>query len=842
MSRQSKWKSDNARGTYGVLLIFGICVFSIAFIVLSNYCKQSTTDNARETLIFVEDCIGRVKEYMLSDKTKSLVRLLDKTKGLSQCLGVGEAYQESDLDEAKLDEYIYNQRMTGIIVLDEDLNLVIQSSTDGDAYAYWRDEIESEDIKSIANHSKRSYLTRVDKDDCVYDFVAVGCDETEGVVIGYVRRDEKPGETESVYMEDLMDDFTFKQDAIIVISDGNTIISSNLESIKGNTISESFDGKDGTESLSPILVDGNLWYYMKNNAYNYQVYVCFSVGKVMQVGMAILGFAIILYAMLWMLFVLLRHRTVMGNLLQIKKQYAIIDAINSIYSANFLIHLDTGVMETIKAPDKLVEKLKNVTNASDVLDWIVGNLVADSYCSEYREFMNVDTMAQRLENKKCISFSYEDIYGEWYLSILIPQQRGENDKITGVLAITRNISEDKRRESVVLDSLQHALGEAQRANMAKNNFLRRMSHDVRTPINGVCGMVEISRRYIGDEAKQEECRRKILNAAGFLLDLVNSVLDMSKLESGEIKLESKPFHLIQLLGDIRTVAEITGENAQVTYTDQHESILHTNLIGSPVHLRQILQNISSNAIKYNRKGGFVHLTAREISADADTAMFEFVCEDNGIGMSEEFQIRAFEPFAQEHDAARTAYHGVGLGLAITKELVEQMGGTITFTSHENEGTTFTIRIPFQINHAVQDVSEQAEAFQDISIEGVRVLLVEDNELNMEIAEFLLEDEGAMVTQAYNGQEALDLFANNAPGTFDIILMDVMMPVMDGREATRRIRSLERDDAVEIPIVAVTANAFLDDVEESFAVGMNGHLTKPLDADKLKKEIYRLVIV
>lgn len=823
-----------------VFVAFGVCIFSIAFFLLVKYCRHNTTENAQETLVFAEDCISRMKEYVLKDRTKSLISLLDKTSELSTRAESEMEDSAVESEENWLDEYVYEQRMTGAMILDEELNLVLQSTSDGDAYSYWKDEIESENVEKILQYPKRSYSVRMDREGDSYDFVAVAREDAAGVVIGYVRHAEESSEIENAYMEDLMKDFTFKQDAVVAISDGDTVIGSNVSEIQGYEIVERNDGADDTQSLCRVEVNGYIWYYMKGKAYEYDVYVCFSANKVMQVGMEALGFSVVLYVMLWMLFVLLRHRTMMGNLIQLEKQYHIIHAISSIYSANFLIHLETHTSETIKAPDMMAEKLQGVTSSDDVLDWVVGNLVQDSYCDEYREFMDVDTMAQRLENKKCISYSYEDIYGEWYLAILVPQQRDKNGEITHVLAITRNISDDKRREFDVLDSLQHALDEAQRANMAKNNFLRRMSHDVRTPINGVCGMVEISRHYIGDEVKQEECREKILNATGFLLDLVNSVLDMSKLESGEIKLESRSFDLLTLLGDVHTVAEITGESAQITYTDQCEAVEHTRLIGSPIHLRQILQNVTSNAIKYNQKGGFVHLKVREAASDSDTVTLEFICEDNGIGMSTEFQSHIFEPFAQEHDAARTVYHGVGLGLAITKELVEQMGGTIRFVSHVKEGTTFTIRIPFQIDHEAQETLEELETQKEISLEGVRVLLVEDNMLNMEISEFLLEDEGAVVTEACNGQEALDLFANSEPGTFDIILMDIMMPVMDGREATRRIRALERDDAVEIPIVAVTANAFLDDVEESYAVGMNGHLTKPLDIDKLKKEVYRLV--
>ena len=352
---------------------------------------------------------------------------------------------------------------------------------------------------------------------------------------------------------------------------------------------------------------------------------------------------------------------------------------------------------------------------------------------------------------------------------------------------------------------------------------------IRTPINGIRGMVEIGDHYSEDLAKQAECRRKIWDASTLLLELVNEVLDMGKLESGEILLESCPFNVIELKDGIRQTMERAAAERGITMTDRTE-VKHTTLIGSPLHLKRLLMNILSNAIKYNKDNGSIDLTCREVRSDGKTAWIEFICADTGIGMSEEFQKHLYEPFTQEHSDARTSYNGTGLGMAITKSLVEKMGGTIECRSKLGEGTTYCITIPFAIDSSTAPRVEETAALPAATPEGMHVLLAEDNELNIEIAVFVLENAGVTVTKAVNGQDALDQFAASAPGTFDAIIMDVMMPVMDGYQATRAIRQLDRPDAGSIPILAMTANAFVEDRRRAYEAGMNEHLTKPLEPE------------
>ena len=385
-----------------------------------------------------------------------------------------------------------------------------------------------------------------------------------------------------------------------------------------------------------------------------------------------------------------------------------------------------------------------------------------------------------------------------------------------------------------------AAKKAEAANEAKTEFLQRMSHDIRTPINGICGMIDMAEHYADDMEKQTEYRAKIKEASNLLLELVNDVLDMSKLESGEVVLEEVPFNLSKISEEVLVVIEQIAAEQNIRIVWEKKEITHRDLIGSPRYVKRVMMNFLSNAVKYNRANGHIYLSCREIpSEQPGMTTMEFVCRDTGIGMTEEFQKHIFEPFAQEYMGSRTKFAGTGLGMAIARKLVEKMGGTITFESEKGVGTTFVIRVPFRIDTDRSDRVETGEK-QEASIRGMHILLAEDNELNMEIAEFMLQNEGAVVTKAWNGQEAVELFEKSRSGEFDVILMDIMMPVMNGYEATKMIRSLDREDAKEVLIIAMTANAFTEDRIRAKEAGMDEHIAKPVDTELLVKIIHKLV--
>ena len=388
--------------------------------------------------------------------------------------------------------------------------------------------------------------------------------------------------------------------------------------------------------------------------------------------------------------------------------------------------------------------------------------------------------------------------------------------------------------------LLSAAKKAEAANEAKTEFLQRMSHDIRTPINGICGVVNMADHYADDMEKQTEYRTKVKEASNLLLELVNDVLDMSKLDAGEVVLEESPFNLSKISEEVLVVIDQIAAEQNIRIVWEKKEIIHRDLIGSPGYVKRVMMNILSNAVKYNKENGQIYISCMEIpSEQPKTTTMEFVCRDTGIGMTEEFQKHVFEPFAQEHTGSRTKFTGTGLGMAIAKKLVEKMGGTITFESAEDVGTTFVIRVPFRIDTDRSDKVETGEKTEE-SIRGMHILLAEDNELNMEIAEFMLQNEGAVVTKAWNGQEAVELFEKSRSGEIDVILMDIMMPVMNGYEATKMIRSLDREDAKEVSIIAMTANAFTEDRIRAKEAGMDEHIAKPVDTELLVKIIHKLV--
>ena len=408
--------------------------------------------------------------------------------------------------------------------------------------------------------------------------------------------------------------------------------------------------------------------------------------------------------------------------------------------------------------------------------------------------------------------------------------------ITNLAHQKQEQEKDEKYKAELLKSAK----KAEAANEAKTEFLQRMSHDIRTPINGICGMIDVAEHYADDMEKQTECRAKIKETSHLLLELINEVLDMSKLESGEVVLEEIPFNLNNISKEIFVVIEQIATEQNIRIVWEKKEITHWNLIGSPGYVKRIMMNILSNAVKYNKENGYIYISCQEFTSEQEgRVMIEFICRDTGIGMTKDFQKHLFEPFAQEHTGSRTKFSGTGLGMPITKKLIEKMGGTITFESKKGEGTTFVIKIPFKIDQDA-DKDKKQKDMSEKSIKDLKILLVEDNELNMEIAEFVLQNEGVSVTKAWNGQEAVEIFKKSRPDEFDVILMDIMMPVMNGYEAAKIIRTLDRDDAKTVPIIAMTANAFTEDRLKSKESGMNEHIAKPIDAKLLVKVISEFV--
>ena len=401
--------------------------------------------------------------------------------------------------------------------------------------------------------------------------------------------------------------------------------------------------------------------------------------------------------------------------------------------------------------------------------------------------------------------------------------------------ITETMVAKNRQEQSILELLERV----RRANSAKSEFLSHMSHDLRTPINGILGMLAIMEKSQNDPDRQSECRKKIRVSTEHLLSLVNDVLQVSKQQSGRPATVEEPFDLHDILENSISLLSAKAEEREIQLTLKEADLKHGRLIGNPLHVQQILMNIIDNALKYNRPHGSVFIQVKELSCEDGTAVYRFVIEDTGIGMSAEFIKHIFEPFTQEDQGARTNYNGVGLGMSIVKDLVDQKKGSIEIDSRVGKGSVVQITLPMQIDETRSPQSEDEEPDLRIDIAGMRILLVEDNEINCETMEFMLTEAGAKVVTEKDGKAAVDAFTAADPGTFDCVLMDLMMPVMSGYEATRVIRSLDRPDAKAVPIIALSANAFEEDVAMAKDAGMNEHLAKPVDIRKMFKVMKRL---
>ena len=533
---------------------------------------------------------------------------------------------------------------------------------------------------------------------------------------------------------------------------------------------------------------------------------------------------------------------------------ALLETADAIYSVN----LTTDHLEMNQTRDEASEKKKLFKSE------LAGTCSYNQYCRKYIEYVThetkesyrlMDTVEKLLQRFACgdkqfaVEYCVTDPDGNpcWIQKTILMTESRACDPVSGKeidvvhgMILLKDTTVFHEREQKEHDRLQAAYDEVTIASRAKTEFLNRMSHDIRTPINGVMGMLEIIRKNRDDENRVDDCLNKIQISSEHLLSLINDVLDMSKLESGHMELEHVSFPMNELLEKVYALAEAQVAATDITYCAHSGQIRHPYVFGSPLHVRQILLNLFNNAVKYNKPGGSIDTYLEECQIDPDTVEYEFRITDTGIGMSEEFvKEKLFEPFTQEKSDARTQYQGTGLGMSIVKELVEQMKGSIEVSSVEGEGSTFSVTLPFEIDHAPQTQQAiQKEGDDDVSIAGMHVLLVEDNDLNMEIAEFFLQDMGAVVQKAWNGQEAVDLFAASKPGEISVILMDLMMPVMDGLEATKRIRSMDRPDAKSVVILAMTAKAFAEDVKRSKEAGMNEHLSKPLNEDAVRTAINR----
>lgn len=599
----------------------------------------------------------------------------------------------------------------------------------------------------------------------------------------------------------------------------------------GNLVSESSTDGVGYESLAAYLKEAPVLEVASHPLKSYTARITLADDSVADIGCVTRqGSEGIVIAV--------RHQSAKAVASNTLKLQSLLDGYETIDSGNIVIENDAKVVATnavepttsgafvLPATDAtIVDGIKerclagrvSLVNANG--EWYLGTF------GKARQFyVYTYTSARRyFETVAVVVASVLVLYGGAIAATALARRHAERQRLTDLLLQERDYG----------DKLAKAAREASSANSAKTEFLRRMSHDLRTPINGIRGMVEVGDANADDLQKQTECRSKIWTASGLLLDLANEALDMSRLESGQVDLDLVPTNLVVLNREVCDILERQAEERLVTIICDQQTLDHPYARVSATHLKRLLVNIAGNAVKYSRRGGYVRLACREVEPVDGVPIYEYTIADNGIGMSEQFQQHLYEPFSREEQRVEGASSGTGLGAPIAKQLVELMGGTMSFTSTLGQGTTFTIRLPFeQCKRSEIPQAVRVDAVDVDAVRGLRVLLVEDNELNAEIAQFTLDRAGAIVTHVKDGESAVETFAASAPHEYDVVLMDIMMPGIDGLEATRQIRALEREDAATTPIIAVSANAFAEDRRLSREAGMDAHLSKPVSSREL----------
>lgn len=508
---------------------------------------------------------------------------------------------------------------------------------------------------------------------------------------------------------------------------------------------------------------------------------------------------------------------------EIKRSNETISTIAKSYSSIYKVDFETDTYERISGSD-IIPK---TGCASEKMFDVCEQDVAPEYRNIIHQFANIETLTSRLEKEEDVLVEYRMADGNWHKLRIIVSKRNENGKAIQAIATIRIISETKRKELNLFFEAEQAKREAK----IKTRFLQSMSHDMRTPLNGIAGMLHIADQNPKDLELQKITRNKIHQSLNYLISLVNDVLDMNDLESDHFTEEEVDFDITKLLGNMNIDAQQLAQEKNIQYVlDWYEGQLsHSSFRGFPIYLSRILSIVVQNAVKFTPENGEIHVWMNEKCLDDSTSLLEFRCKDNGIGMSQDFIQHAFDLFAQEDSSSRSTYQGTGLGLSIAKKLVEHMHGNIQLESEKGIGTTVSIQIPFKLGKPIENKNNRN---QQISLEGLCVLVAEDNDLNMEIVEYMLERNGIHVVCAKDGQEVIDLFEKSEVNEFDFILMDIMMPKINGLDATRKIRALKRLDAKTIPIIAMSANAFVEDIMNSKLAGMNMHLAKPLDETKL----------
>lgn len=817
---------------------FVVIIFSgIAIMLLSLY--LSAVNGLNEAKKTMGRHIGDLKkqcsdynDFLAADKVKSLVRLTEQAEDIGDTLALLPDNEKNKF----LNSFLDSQRLDCILILDENLEPDGQFVKGRMDFQEWEDLISSPAISTVLNYPKDVYSARINHEGLTYDIAAATRDDKKGIIFCAVQQESEKLKSHYSPVQNLLVSNETALGGTMCITSGETIIASNYEHSKTSVseipeIAALASKKNGNE-LTRFYCDGAAYYGGKAKCLNYDIYVFYPSKEIFSGcrSTLLVVFCICVIAAAWILS--FYYRTMAKHDREMNRQYEIIRSISHIYLFTVIVDMRDNRYTILKYPAKWGELSTSGMADKSFVDWII-SFVGKEFREGYRAFVDPETIRHRLGSVDYVEFDYQDISGEWLNDKIIPQERDENGEFHSYILARTSIQEQKKAELENQQKLKTAAQNEALANQSKTDLLRRMSHDIRTPINVILGMLEIADRNPENKELLQSCRKKGRTAAEYLLELVNDVLTINKTEAGTPEAESTaPFDLADEVQKLYSVAEDQAKTLGVSLEPPKLEGENKPLVGNALYLRQIMMNIITNAVRYSHKGGTVQFFVSQMpDPEKDGyANVRFVCVDHGVGMSPEFQKKMFEPFAQEVDSDVSRFGGVGLGLSIVQSLVQKLGGQIYVDSKKDLGTRFDIVVPYR--YACDPLEKKTAEREELSLDGLTVLLVEDNELNMEIAEYMLTDAGAKVIRAYDGIEAVNRFAYSTIGSIDAILTDMTMPGMDGLEEARRIRALDRSDAKTVPIIAVTANLFQQDMSACSNAGMTGFLSKPLNVEQL----------
>lgn len=800
-----------------------------------------------------QQCIS-FNRLVAADRTKSLYWLSDMMLDLSEDLKRDPSLATDDYLEA----YVDDLRLSGVALLNENGILEASGYTRQFREVDWKNSPVGSQFADIATYPKKIYTEQVEVDGEYYDVCALAREDAPGILLGFYQQPSGLITKMEGDLESLLSGLELERSGHYLIAENGMVRAASdttfgISEANENELFEklALTPKDGT--LHWVSAGGKIYWGYHSGCENYSIYIYYPAAAVLSSAIAIVAAVMAAYCALCFLYYAVRNHALYENQEKLRQSnqnltetVQMLKALQTIYFLLFCVNLETGHYDAVYIAPWMKAAIPESGDYDTLRKLFIDGFIVPAFRENIDTHMSIPYIRETLNRqnlsdvRKSFYVDYQAIREDrtpWCRVSATPVDFDESGKPRHILALVQDIDQDKAREADYQAQIINEVNKTKIANNAKTEFLRRISHDIRTPINGIQGYIDMAAKHPENAELQERCRRNISMTLRILLELVNSILDMGDLESNEIILEEKPFDLTALLDGVNTTMLPLAKEKNIHYEVVHCGALpFTHLIGSPRHLSQIIMNLTSNAVKYTNPGGNIRVHTQLISHTEDSVTYAFVCEDNGVGMSEEFQQHIYEPFTQERINARTTYEGIGLGLSIVKKLVDAMDGTITCQSKKGVGTTFRVELTFKLDRRQEAVLSLPEQKADTTLNKRNILLAEDNALNMEIAECILTELGAKVTKAWNGKEAVDIFAASAPGHFDLILMDIMMPEMGGREATRSIRAMNRPDAKSVLIMAMSANSLQEDIQKNRNAGMNNHISKPISSDELKKAL------